>query len=161
MCVYRVDADVVAITGINVWGNFSWEKWYQDQQFWFCSCFLGHIFWGNVEAPKCFLFSLNEGCINAISARIVVSSNPINLINAHSLHYKPVREQSALIKLNGLLLAAVASRHGIHSRVVKAERENFGIRHCLTKCPLENKPLNQIADLGIIFLRRSYLIHWY
>ena len=26
-------------TGISVWGNFSWEKWYQDQQFWFSSLF--------------------------------------------------------------------------------------------------------------------------
>ena len=40
---------------------------------------------------------------------IVLSSNPINFINAHSLHQKPAHEQCALTKLNGLLLAAVAS----------------------------------------------------
>ena len=49
---------------------------------------------------------------------IVVSSNPINFINAHSLHYKPAREQCALTKLYGLLLAAVASKNGIHLRLV-------------------------------------------
>ena len=49
---------------------------------------------------------------------IVVSSNPINFINAHSLHYKPASEQCALKKLNGLLLAAVASQNDIHSRLV-------------------------------------------
>ena len=48
---------VDAITGIGVWDNFSWEKWYQDQQFLFSSCFfLGHILWDNVEAPN-FPFS--------------------------------------------------------------------------------------------------------
>ena len=30
---------VDAITSISVWNNFSWEKWYQDQQFWFSSLF--------------------------------------------------------------------------------------------------------------------------
>ena len=49
---------------------------------------------------------------------IIVSSNPINLINAHSLHSKPAREQCALTNLNGLLLEAVASKNGIHSRLV-------------------------------------------
>ena len=48
---------------------------------------------------------------------IVVSSNPINLINVHS-SVAPAREQYALSKLNGLLLAAVASKNGIHSRLV-------------------------------------------
>ena len=44
---------VDAITDISVWGNFSWEKWYPNQQFWFSSCFLGHSLWGNVEAQNC------------------------------------------------------------------------------------------------------------
>ena len=30
---------VDAITGISVWGDFSSEKWYQNQQFWFSSLF--------------------------------------------------------------------------------------------------------------------------
>ena len=42
------------------------------------------------------------------------------------------------------------------------KRENLGHRHCLTRYALENKLYwTIIADLGIIFLRRSYLIHWY
>ena len=45
---------------------------------------------------------------------IVVSSNPMNIFNAHSLHLK----QCALTKLNGLLLTTVASQNGIHSRLV-------------------------------------------
>ena len=42
---------------------------------------------------------------------IVVNSNPINLINAHSLHEKPAREQCTL------LLAAVASKKNAFIRV--------------------------------------------
>ena len=49
---------------------------------------------------------------------IVVSSNPINLINKHTLQQKPARERCAVTKLNGLLLAAVAGKNGINSRLV-------------------------------------------
>ena len=45
----------------------------------------------------------------------------------------------------------------------KLKRENFRPRHCLTKCDLENKLLNQNCWSWYHFLRRSYLIniHWY
>ena len=43
---------VDAIAGINLWGNFSWEKWYNISNFGSVVCFLGHILWGNVEAQN-------------------------------------------------------------------------------------------------------------
>ena len=47
---------VDAIIGISVWSNFSWEKLYQDQQFWFSSLFsrAHFVFYGppcTVEPP--------------------------------------------------------------------------------------------------------------
>ena len=48
----------------------------------------------------------------------------------------------------------------IHAKF-KLKRENFGSRHCLTKCTLESIVWTKIGDLSIIFLRRSYLIRWY
>ena len=54
---------------------------------------------------------------------IDVSSNPINFINAHSLHQNPIST--------------------MHIDEVKWITGNFGSRHCVTKCALENKPLNQ------------------
>ena len=42
----------------------------------------------------------------------------------------------------------------------KLKRANMRPRHCLTKCSIENY-WTKIDDLGIIFLRRGYLIHWY
>ena len=50
---------VDAITGISVWGNFSWEKWNQDQQFWFSSWFSRAHFVRQCRGPKFSLFSLN------------------------------------------------------------------------------------------------------
>ena len=45
------------ITGISVWGNFSWEKWYQDQQVWFSSLFSTAHFVRQCRGPKFSLFS--------------------------------------------------------------------------------------------------------
>ena len=53
-----------------------------------------------------------------------------------------------------------ADNYGQQKMEEKAERENMRPRHCLTKCSLEDN-WTKIADLGIIFLRRSYLKHWY
>ena len=50
---------VDAITSIRVWGSFSWEKWYQDQQFWFSSLFSRAHFGRQCRGPKFSLFSLN------------------------------------------------------------------------------------------------------
>ena len=50
---------VDTITGISVWGNFSWEKWYQDQPFWFSSIFFPTAhFVRQCRSPKS-IFSLN------------------------------------------------------------------------------------------------------
>ena len=56
--------DVDAITAISVWGNFSWEKWYQDHQFWFSSLF-------SSQDPKFSLFSLNYVWMNATWSSMV------------------------------------------------------------------------------------------
>ena len=50
---------VDAITGISVWGNFSWEKWYQDQQFLFSSLFSRAHFVRQCQGPQFSLFSFN------------------------------------------------------------------------------------------------------
>ena len=50
---------VDAITSISVWGNFSWETWYQDQQFWFSSLFSKAHFVRQCRVPQFSLFSLN------------------------------------------------------------------------------------------------------
>ena len=85
---------------------------------------------------------------------IVVSSNPINFINEHSVHSKPACEQCALTKLNGLLLTAVVSQNSIHSCLVYAEKGKFWAS---TLCHKMNKLLNQIADLSIIFSQEKLL----
>ena len=43
----------------------------------------------------------------------------------------------------------------------KLKKENFGPRHCLTKCAQETNYWTKIADLGIILLRKNYFIYWY
>ena len=48
---------VDAITGISVWGNFSWEKWYQDHKFWFSSLFSRAHFVRQCRGPKISLLS--------------------------------------------------------------------------------------------------------
>ena len=50
---------VDVITGISNWGNFSWEKLYQDHQFWFSSLFSRTHFVRQCRDPKFPLFSLN------------------------------------------------------------------------------------------------------
>ena len=44
---------------ISVWGNFSWEGWYQDQQFGFSSLFSRAHFVRQCRVPIFSLFSLN------------------------------------------------------------------------------------------------------
>ena len=77
---------------------------------------------------------------------IVVSSNPFNSVNAHSLrqlvwccHCK----ECALAKLHGLLITTMASPNDIHSSRDLAERRHFLPWHCLTKWARQNKLLNQ------------------
>ena len=43
---------VDAITDISVWGNFSWDKWYQDHKFWFSSLFSREHFVRQCRDPK-------------------------------------------------------------------------------------------------------------
>ena len=52
---------VDAITSINVLGNFSWEKLYQDQQFWFSSLFSRAHFVRQWRGPNLFPFQLKLG----------------------------------------------------------------------------------------------------
>ena len=60
---------VDAITGIIVWGNFSWEKWYQDHQVWFSNLFFSRAhFVRQCRDPKFPPASLNYAWMNAISA---------------------------------------------------------------------------------------------
>ena len=47
-----------SITVISVWGNFSWEKLYQDQQFWFSSLSSREHFMRQCRGLKFSLFSL-------------------------------------------------------------------------------------------------------
>ena len=118
---------VDAITGISVWGNFSWEKLHQDQQFWFSTLFSRAHFgflhqnpardnahWHKVKwstAHNCGKpkwHSLTPSLIWKGKMCTVVSSNPFNFANAHC-----------------------------YERV-------FGVKHtfCLTRCALEYKVLN-------------------
>ena len=62
-----------------------------------------------------------------------ISSNPINFINAHSLHFtSPV-----IMRIDkGEWIAA--DNYGQQKMEEKAERENMRPRHCLTKCSLED-----------------------
>ena len=53
---------VDAITGISVWGNFSWEKWYQDQQFWFSTLFSRAHFVRQCWGPKFSIYSCHCHC---------------------------------------------------------------------------------------------------
>ena len=104
-----------------------------------------------------------------------VRSNPFNFVNAHcvtsgylayvknahclkliglllttmALCYQWVSgicQECPLLKLSGLLLTTMASRNGIQAALVWAEKGNHWTK---------------MADLGIILLRRSYLILWY
>ena len=77
---------VDAITGISVWDNFSWEKWYQDQQFGSVVCFLSLC--EAMSRPQNVSYSAYTRAekMPMFWLAIVVSNNLINLINAHSLH---------------------------------------------------------------------------
>ena len=76
-------------TGISRWGIFSWEKWYQDEQFWFSSFFLGHILWDNVEVQispfsakarfEWMSFPAHHSCEQLIH---------FNVVNEHSLQQR-------------------------------------------------------------------------
>ena len=59
---------VAAITNISVCGNFSWEKWYQDQQVWFSSLLSRAHFVRQCRVKKFPPFSLNKMRMNAICA---------------------------------------------------------------------------------------------
>ena len=69
---------VDAMTGISVWGNFSWKKMNQDQQFWFSSWYSRAHFvrqcWGPIFQN--FPFQLKVGLKMPFQLAIVVSSNP-------------------------------------------------------------------------------------
>ena len=80
--------------------------------------------------------------MNAIRLAIVVNSNPMNFINVyvHSLHWKPARFNRVK-----WITAHNCGKPKWHSFKpgFALKRGNFGPRHCLTKCTLENNLLNQ------------------
>ena len=71
----------------------------------------------------------------------------------------------ALLKWIGLLLTIMASQNGIHSALIEAEKGKFWIILDLDivsqNVPSKKNHWTKLADLGIIFLRRSYFILWY
>ena len=93
ICLYRVahknrtayiHHNVDAITGISVWGNFTWEKLYQEQQFCFSSLFSRAHFVRQCRGPKFSLFSLTYTSEwMPFHLATVVNSNLFNLVNAH------------------------------------------------------------------------------
>ena len=93
----------------------------------------------------------------------------MNVISAcHSWKQKSTQlrqcwcKECTLIKLIGLLLTTMATRNGIHSRLVWAEKGTFGASTLSRKmCHRKQNYWTKIADLGIIFLWRRYLIHSY
>ena len=134
---------VDAIIGISVWGNFSWQKWYQDHQCWFSRLFLGHIC-ETMSRPQIFPVQLKLHEWMPFWLATVMSSKSIYFCQRALLRVGFWCKECALIKLIGWLLTTMTSRNGIHSHILfKLKREDFGSRHCLTKCTLENKLLNQ------------------
>ena len=73
----------------------------------------------------------------------VVSSNPINFVSAHCHWAGFWCKECTLIKLIGLLLTMWQAETAFIHAQFKLKRVNLGSRHCLTKCALENKLLNQ------------------
>ena len=72
---------VDAINDIRVWGNFSWEKWYQDQQFWFSRLFSRALFVRQCRVQNLSLFRLNyRREWMPFRLATVVSSNPFNFV---------------------------------------------------------------------------------
>ena len=71
---------MIAITGISVWGNLSWEKkWYQNHsRFGSVFCFLGHILWDNVETQNFPYSAKTSSEWMPFRLSMVGSSNPIN-----------------------------------------------------------------------------------
>ena len=59
------------------------------------------------------------------------------------MHILLTPEQRTLTKLNGLPLTLWQAEITFFHAYFKMKREHFGPRHCLTKCALENKLLNQ------------------
>ena len=67
---------------------------------------------------------------------IVVSSNPIHINNAHSLHQKLARNTMGIEKVKWISAHSCmwqAKMTFIHAKF-KLKRKHLGPRHCLTKC---------------------------
>ena len=65
------------------WGIFSWEKWYQDQQFWFSRLFSIAQFVRQCWGPKFPYSAISKLEWMSFQLATVVIRNPINFVNAH------------------------------------------------------------------------------
>ena len=123
------------------------------------NCFLGPILWDNVEAQH-FPFSAEASRERiSFSPAIVVSSNPINSQYAFYT-------SNPSVKLNWLPLTNVASRNGIYSSLVLAEKESFYIWTSTSShkmCPRKPNTEPKLLILVSFFLSQGkiYLIHLY
>ena len=91
----------------------------------------------------------------------VVSSNPLNFINAHSLHQKPLLTMR--IDKVKWITAHNCGKPKWHSFTPSLSWKGkiLGLDIVSQNVPLKTNYWTKIADLGIIFLRRRYLTHWY
>ena len=123
--------------------------------------YFGSHFCETVSRSKISPFQLKLS-LNKMSFRhaIAVSSNPFNF--SHSLHQRVWCKECTLTTLSGLQLTTMASWSDIQSSLVLAEKEKFLtaiLSHQM--CPLKTTYWTNVAYLGISFLTRRYLIHWY
>ena len=128
-------------------GNFSWEIWYHDQQLGF-----RRILWDNVEAQNFPLPAYTRAKWMPFRLAIVVSNNPISVINVHFLHQKPAHNNAHWKKSNRLLLTTVASRNGIHSSLVLAAKGKFWTAPLSHKmCPIKQTTKPKLLILVLCF----------
>ena len=94
-----------------------------------------------MSRPKIFPFQFKRGVnkchFGLLWAVTKLTLSMCILYTSNLLVYK-----CALTKLNGFLLTTMASRNGIHSSLVLAEK-GVEKKNCVTKCAIENKLPNQ------------------
>ena len=99
-----------AIIGIGVWDNFSWEKLYQDQQFWFSSLSSREHFVRQYRGLKFSLSALTRDEWIPFSAGHCCQLYSFHLCQCAWLRGNVKCKECALIKLIGLLLMPMASQ---------------------------------------------------
>ena len=141
--------------------HFSWEKLYQDKQFWFSSLFsMAHFVrqYRGPNFPSQLKLGVNE-CNFGLSQLWAKSHS--TLLMRISKRAGCWCKECTLIKLIGLWLTTMTSQNDIHSHLVLSEKENFWALTLSHKmCPRKQTTEPKLLILVSIFLR-SYLIHWY